>query len=334
MTSVAIIGAGLSGLTLAHLLSKKFDVDVFEKSSKPGGRMASRANHDRVFDHGAQFFTVKTPEFASFLSPLIQAGVVKDWQARFIELDKQRIVSSREWTEEFPHYVGFPEMASIGEWLSRDISVYYDHQVSGLRQDNEKWLLSATNGWLSKPYDWVIVASPVKQTADLLPEQIRFKPDLADISMLPCYAMMVTLDDDPGFAFDAALVKNTNISWVSVNHSKPGRHGYSLVVHASNAWAAENADLPLDTVRQAMLDTVVELTGLRPEIVAHCEVKHWHYANIARHESGPYFIDHDHHIAACGDWCIAGRIEAAFTSASRLAAQLSDAIPSGNNTSE
>ncbi|MFZ9092741.1 MAG: NAD(P)-binding protein [Planctomycetaceae bacterium] len=42
MKSVAIIGAGLSGLTLANRLQNRAEVTVFEKSGGFGGRMATR----------------------------------------------------------------------------------------------------------------------------------------------------------------------------------------------------------------------------------------------------------------------------------------------------
>lgn len=323
MTTVAIIGAGLSGLTLARHLGDSVMVDVFEKSTRPGGRIASRVTKDTTFDHGAQFIVVKTPAFADFISPMVDGGIIKDWQARFVEFDGQEVLNRRQWTSEFPHYVGCPSMAAIGEWLSTGLNIHYDQTVTNLKQQHGQWSVSTAQGTWPTSYDWVIVTTPAEQAAALLPEETRFNAALSDIHMLPCYALMVTLKEDPGFDFDAALVKHSNISWVSVNHSKPERQGFSLLVHAANAWAADNSDLSPDAVSEAMQSTLCKVTGLDPALIKHCEVKHWRYANITKHENGPFFVDNKFQLAACGDWCIAGRVEAAFTSASLLADKLS-----------
>ncbi len=85
MTRVAVVGAGLSGLTLAARLRAHADVTVFEKSRGYGGRLATRRAAPFAFDHGAQFFTARTTAFREFLAPLIEAGVVDTWLARFTE---------------------------------------------------------------------------------------------------------------------------------------------------------------------------------------------------------------------------------------------------------
>ncbi|MCX4190834.1 NAD(P)/FAD-dependent oxidoreductase [Methylophaga sp. OBS3] len=319
MTSIAVIGSGLSGLTLAHKLRSQFEVQIFEKAPKPGGRITSRLSPHFTFDHGAQFFSVKTPTFAEFIHPMLESGVIADWQARFVEIDVDEITSHREWTGEFPHYVGTPSMAAISEWLSNGLNIHYDAKVTQLIQKDKQWIVETEDGLRSQPFDWLITTPPVEQASALLPDHIVYKTSLAAIKMLPCYALMVALKESPNLAFDAALVKDQNLSWISVNHTKPGRKGFGLVSHAANTWAAENIDIPLPEVKKKMLATLLKITNISPEIIVETDIKRWVYANIAKQDGPPYFIDHANRIASCGDWCIAGRVEAAFTSGSLLA---------------
>jgi predicted NAD/FAD-dependent oxidoreductase len=46
---------------------------------------------------------------------------------------------------------------------------------------------------------------------------------------------------------------------------------------------------------------------------AKCKILHrWRYANIANQTNHQGLIDFDQKLVACGDWCIAGRVESAF----------------------
>ena len=58
MKKIAIIGAGISGISLYSMLNKTSDVTVFEKSRQPGGRMCTRTKLSFDFDHGVQFFKI------------------------------------------------------------------------------------------------------------------------------------------------------------------------------------------------------------------------------------------------------------------------------------
>lgn len=54
---ILIIGAGLAGLTAAHYLKEAgYDVLVFEKETRPGGRIQAKTIQGDVIDVGAQFY--------------------------------------------------------------------------------------------------------------------------------------------------------------------------------------------------------------------------------------------------------------------------------------
>ena len=57
-STVAVVGAGISGLTRARTLADYgLPVTVFEKSRGVGGRMATRrSDNGAVFDHGCAVF--------------------------------------------------------------------------------------------------------------------------------------------------------------------------------------------------------------------------------------------------------------------------------------
>lgn len=324
MKKVAVIGAGLAGLTVANQLREAFDVTVFDKANRPGGRLASRQVDGFSFDHGAQFFSVKTASFADFLQPLIAQQKVVRWDAKFVEFEGSHRAASRQWDDAFPHYVGNPDMNAMAQALSADLDIRCDINLHALyRQQTQQWQLLDVQQHAYGPFDWVVLALPAKQALSLWPEQSPSYAGINAINMQPCYAMMLGFATPPDIDWQAALVREADISWMSVNSSKPGRsNAFSMVVHATNAWAAENIDTDLEIVKKHMLSEIQRVSGIEAHLAAHIDVKRWAYANLPKQTGPLFFIDESLQIAACGDWCIQGRVEAAFSSASALSYHL------------
>ena len=70
--TIAIIGAGMAGLSAALALKAAGRNPVlFDKGRGPGGRMSARRAQTPLgevrFDHGAQFFTARDPDFVQFI---------------------------------------------------------------------------------------------------------------------------------------------------------------------------------------------------------------------------------------------------------------------------
>ena len=77
---VAIIGAGLAGLTVARqLLKLNADVIVFEKSRGLGGRLATRRADWANIDLGAQYFTARSEAFQREAQRWESANTVAQW---------------------------------------------------------------------------------------------------------------------------------------------------------------------------------------------------------------------------------------------------------------
>lgn len=79
MKNIAIVGAGVSGLTAAYLLAKKHQVTVFEKNDKIGGHTATvdieKDGRTYAIDTGFIVFNDKT--YPNFLALLAEIGVGK-----------------------------------------------------------------------------------------------------------------------------------------------------------------------------------------------------------------------------------------------------------------
>jgi predicted NAD/FAD-dependent oxidoreductase len=323
VTRVAVIGAGLAGLVAARELSESAAVTVFEKSRGVGGRMATRYEGNFEFDHGAQFFTARSPEFQEYLRPLIEHGVVACWRARFAELERDVIALTRDWHDENPHYVGAPRMNAIGKYLADGLDVRRNTTVSELRRECSGWRPIDKEGRALGHFDWVVLTLPAAQTAALLPAGAPLAELAGRSRMRSCFALMLGFDRQLDLPWHAALVRGADISWVSVNSSKPGRPDcFSLVAHSTNAYADAHIDESLDVVSRHLLDEATAVTGIDCRSAAFRQLQRWRYANADKRDGARCFIDEDCRLAAGGDWFRRGRVEAAFTSGYELAGEL------------
>lgn len=325
-SKIAIVGAGLAGLNLARLLSDVAEIVVFEKSDKLCGRMATHESNGFSFDHGAQFFTAKDPAFKSFVKKLEAESVVAQWNARFVELEPTNKASQRTWDSEFPHYVGIPTMNSIGKYLARNLDVRFNQLVTRIRRIDSNWVVETADSEYG-PFDWVVVTIPAAQAHNILPEIFYPKMHLQDVTMQPCFALMLGYDKPKSFDWDAAFVSQSILSWVSINSSKPNRNApFAIVAMSKNDWAYENFDRQESSVMAEMLAELERVSEKQLDDASYIKLKRWKYANAFRKDEPLELIDCASQLACCGDWCISGRIESAFMSSVTLAKKLKDVI--------
>jgi renalase len=317
---IAVVGAGLSGVTVAKRLSASCEVTVFEKARGVGGRMSTRRADLFSFDHGAQFFTARAIEFQEALKPLLLDGVVKPWCGQFIEFDGAQVVRRYAWNEHQPHYVGVPSMSAVVKYFARGLDIRTNSRIIGLHRSST-WSLEDQNGIVYGPFDRVIITAPIAQTMALLPNTISFFSSGPLPVMQACYSLMLGFNEPLNLNFDAALVKNKDISWISVNSSKPGRPpAPTILVHATNRWADKHLETPSEEVLAYLLQEASDVIKLDLNHLAkHRSVHLWRYANIKKQPSSDPYWDNELGIGVCGDWCLQGRVEAAFLSGFRLA---------------
>ncbi len=316
--TIAIIGAGLSGLVLARHLSTDAEVSLFEKSRGVSGRMSTRYAGDFTFDHGAQCFTARTLAFQQFLEPFKQSGLIKAWQPNVITLEKGQKPYKRDWFE--PHYIAVPKMNALNKHLALGLNVELECHVADIRRYQKKWRLMSIKGTPLGEFDWVICAAPAPQTRALMPPIFNGHEALKRVKMDGCFTLMLGFDKPLPFAWHAAKVKNSPIEWITNESSKPERStSPALSIQTHNAWAEKHLDDDLTKVEARLLAEISALLGFDATKNTYQSLHRWRYAETSESTAEPYLIHQSEKLAACGDWCTANRVEGAFTSGHSLA---------------
>ena len=213
------------------------------------------------------------------------------------------------------------------KWLAKQLNVRLQVTVAGLERRDGGWLLTDDTGAGLGRFDWVVVTAPAAQTTALLPEGCGIRRHSEAAGMLGCYSLMLADKRPLDLPWQAALVRDADIGWVAVDSSKPGRgEGFCVVVQSTNDWAQAHIDDDPDAVKSRLLDESSVVLGVDARSAAYNSLHRWRHANMDLRETPGFAVDTGLQLAACGDWFIRGRVEAAFTSATRLSAALGDVI--------
>ena len=232
--NIAVIGAGLAGTTIASKMNKKFDVKVFEKSRRVGGRMSTRKEAPFIFDHGAQFFKIKTSDFKNYLSELFSQQIIQPWNFRLAYFDGLNLSKIKFIKDKDKFYVGVPNMDTIIKHLSKNCNVILNTKIERIIKEKDKWNLYDQNKKSYGTYDWVVLSLPARQSLELITEKISFYPLIEEIQMKGCFSLMVGMSESLNLDYDAALIENEDIAWIAVNNSKPSRmNNYCLLINSS-----------------------------------------------------------------------------------------------------
>ena len=320
-TTVAVIGAGLAGLSCGtQLKALGFQVQLYEKSRGVSGRMSTRHTDDWSADHGAQYFTARDPLFLEELNKWLNADVAAIWNPRL------KVLKDHQWQDSIPsenRYVGTPAMNSIGKYLAALLPVELNQTIDRIHFEQGKWILhSLETGAIERQFDWLVLALPAPQAIVLAKTIDQSLEAVANhANMQACWTVMASFSEKLDLLFDAAFINDEIISWISRNNSKPNRRGLETwTIHANPTWSQESIELNKDEAAQYILDCAKRL-GLDCDR-ANIAIHRWRYASGHLKPIPGFILRQDLKLGFCGDWLNGGRVEGAWLSGYKLACQL------------
>jgi renalase len=313
---IAIIGAGMAGISCAHALQQQdLAVTLFDKSRGIGGRLATRrTDGGDSFDHGAQYITTRSADFSAFIDRLRHDGAAAEWQPR-LGTD----------AEHHPWFVGTPGMSALLKPLAEKLDIRLSTTVSTLEKSGNAWQLHRADGALSEPYDVVISTAPPVQTRALFADDPLMQTSLDAVSMAPCWTLMIAFTAPLDVDFDARRFDTGAISWLARQASRP-EHGGNLnawVVHAGAEWSAEHLELTPEQAAGAMQQELARTVGQASPDTIFVQAHRWRYAMTTQALGQPFLANTDRSLFAGGDWCLGASVECAYQSGVAIAEAVS-----------
>lgn len=307
MLPIAVLGAGLAGLSAAQALTAAGrKVRLFDKGRAAGGRLATRriehAGRNHRFDHGAQYLRAEGPAFAA----LLDAARALPWP------DAKRRVPG-------------PGMSALGRHLAQGLDIQHSQHASALHRMDDGWMvahldaalvrpgkpLPETSPELTGPFSAVLVTFPAEQARAILPPD--FAAPLAPVEYAPCWTVMAAFDGK--LDLPETLRYHGPIGWAARDSAKPGRDSAqeNWVIQAGPEFSREFLEAPQEQVIAALLAALPAPPPLFA--VAH----RWRYSLLEVALGQPCLWDAALGLGYASDGCLAGRAESAWESGQALA---------------
>ena len=264
---VTVIGAGLSGLLTAQQLHNSgHDVVVLDKGKSPGGRLATRRIGDATLDHGAQFFTVREPEFEHHVQQWVQAGVVREWCKGFSKQDS------------YPRYIGTHGMNGIAKHLAQGLDVRCNTFVFEVnRNEDTSWSTKIDDGTVFHS-DALLVTCPLPQAYSLL---ITAHVDIPE-ALFTCeydrtIGLLAVLDGESGVPAPGGMQNpNDSLQFVADNCMKGISQIPALTMHFAPAFSEQHWDDDPHALHQLLIHNAQPFLGNAH--IVESQVKKWRFA--------------------------------------------------------
>ena len=303
---VVVVGAGICGLVAGRrLVDAGAEVVLVDKGRSPGGRLATRRIGTATVDHGAQFFTVRTPAFQHQVDDWIDRGVVAIWSRGFTSDDGH------------PRYVATSGMNSLAKDLAVGLDVRCSTMAFGIRPAADgtgaPWEVAIDDGSVHLT-DAVIVTTPLPQAFALLADSgVDLDESLIRTSYERTIALLATLDRAPAIGAPGGVQSPTpELGFVADNVAKGISATPAITVHASATWSETHWDDDVDILRDALIDLVDPWLG--DAAVIEAQVKKWRFATPRTPWPDPCWVADGNAIVLAGDAFDGPRVEAAHNS--------------------
>lgn len=294
MPHALVVGAGLSGLVAANsLLSARngstgdWTVTLLDKSVGPGGRMATRRIGEASFDHGAQFFTVRSDEFSELVERWTASGCpIRVWGhglAGVQHIDDGPRAAS-EGGDGYPRYAVRTGMNALAKHISAGLDIRPDHRVQSVRVTDGRW--EVDTGQRQLDADALVLTPPVPQSLALLDAggvalDSGSRGLLEDVAYDPCLAVLLTLDrsvhlPEPG----GVQISEGPVRTLSDNQAKGTSRAPGLTVHLRADVSRERyGDAPGAVVADTLTHLEPWLDGAQ---VTGWQLQRWRYSQPVR----------------------------------------------------
>lgn len=312
---VLIVGAGMAGLTAARRLQEAgFGVLVLDKGRSVGGRLATRRIGPGRADHGAQFFSARSPEFKNEIDGWLDQDIVFLWSMGWSRGSLFENTDSGH-----PRYAVQGGMNQLAKHLAKGLDVETNVRVTRIDIEEDRYRVTTSEGRTFES-KILLLTPPVPQSLALLDAgNVRLsgqnREALERIRYAPCIAGLFYFPGDLLLPEPGAIQRQAHtISWIANNRQKGiSPDAALLTLHANAQFSRRHYDDEDIEILRLMIKEIDELIGSARPIES--QVKRWRFSNPeVLHPDRHVQADHLPHLLFAGDAFDGARVEGAYLS--------------------
>ena len=330
MPSVAIIGAGCSGLAAAHeLRDAGHIVTVFEQNQKVGGRAATREQEGFIYDYGAQYIKRGSPISISLITERFQLDDLIDIAKPVWIFDGDSHIQEGDPIQNAePKWNYRSGLHALTKRMAQGLDIRLQAPISSMQQSVTGWKLFDQQGEHCGEFDHVLITMPASEAAELVRKSKIQDSQQEEICALlekatyhPLISMMLGYRPIPLERPYYALVntdKAHTISWLASEHEKtlervPEGAGM-LIAQMAPHYSLDNWHMADNEIISDVSHRITDLLDEPLDNPCFSDLYRWKYALPAQKADAEQLnaIAMPLGLAFCGDAFVGGRVHLAL----------------------
>ena len=317
MSSFCVIGSGISGATIANLLNKKHNVDLYDKARGLGGRSSfKRLDKKRGFDHGTQYFSPKTPEFKRFTKKLIEKKILKIWEGNHKFLSDKKKENKKH-----VKVIGRKGNNDISKYLLKNVRCYFQSELKKINFQSRKWNLIFNDGEI-RNYENLILTCPFPQLKKLSKKYIKNSFIKEKIKMDANITILIEIKKT-NLGYSSFLFNDRILGWAGYENSKKRFKSKTdlWTLQSTFNWANKKINqnkVLKKTNAKILIDKFFKLTGIKRTKVLFSLNHGWKYSSNSKPLKLKSYWNSRLNLGVCADWFNGPRLESGWISANDL----------------
>ena len=319
MLDFCVIGSGVSGSTIAHILSKKYNVEIFDKAKGLGGRASNkRFIKKQSFDHGAQYISPESKKFKKFIQLLYKKKELKIWDGNHLDFTFEKKENKKK-------FIGSKGNNVISKYYANNIKKNFQSSVKSIFFKDYFWEIKLDTKKIIKAKS-VIFTCPFPQLKKIAGKYLKKKFSKLKINMEPNITTMIAFKNQKEVPVCSIKFNDDILSWAANENSKKRFNSPNSLwtLQSSVKWAKKSINIYKKNkkVENTLISKFLNFTGYKKNKIIFKKTHGWKYSY--NFHGSPYksYWDKELRIGVCANWLIGSKVESAWLSAMDLAKKI------------